>query len=30
MFSNVFPQNRTVYEIMWKNIVESERLHVTI
>jgi hypothetical protein len=24
MFSNFFPENRTVYEIMSKNIVETE------
>ena len=25
MFSNVFPENRAVDEIMWKNMVEPER-----
>jgi len=32
MFSNflVFPQNSTVYEIMWKNIVESIRPQMAI
>ena len=31
MFNSVFPpENRFVYEIMWKNIVELERLQMTI
>ena len=32
VFNNFFFffENRVVYEIMWKNIVESERPHVTI
>ena len=25
-----FPENRAVYEIMWKNIVEPDMLEVTI
>jgi hypothetical protein len=25
MFNNLFPESRTVYEIMWKNIVESDK-----
>ena len=27
VFSNFFPENRTVYEVMWKNIVERGRPH---
>jgi len=27
MFNNVFFEYRAVYEIMWKNIVQPERLH---
>jgi len=23
MFNNLFPENRTVYDIMWKNMVEK-------
>ena len=30
MFDNVFFENRTVYEIMWKNVVERGRLQETI
>ena len=30
MFSNFFPENRAVYEIMSKNMVESERLQIAI
>jgi hypothetical protein len=30
MFSNFFFENRAVYEIMWKNIVEWGRLQMTI
>jgi len=30
MFSNFFPENRVVYEVMWKNIVEPGRPHMTI
>ena len=32
MFSNFFfpPENRAVYEIMWKNIIELYRLQMTI
>jgi hypothetical protein len=26
---NVFPENGTVYEIMWKNVVEPEWLQMT-
>ena len=25
MFNNFFPENRAVYEIMWKNMVEPDR-----
>jgi hypothetical protein len=25
MFNNVFSENRTVYDIMWKSVVEQER-----
>ena len=30
MFSNVFPENRAVYEIMWKNTAEPKRSQMTI
>jgi len=30
MFNNVFFENRVVYEIMWKNIVETCRPQMTI
>jgi len=30
VFSSFFPENRTVYEIMWKNMVEPERSQMTI
>jgi hypothetical protein len=30
MFSNFFPDNRAVYEIMWKNVVEPDRPQVTM
>ena len=30
MFHNFFAENRAVYEIMWKNVVESERPQMTI
>ena len=30
VFSNFFPQNRTIYEIMWKNIVERGRPQMAI
>jgi len=30
MFSNFFCENRAVYDIMWKNIVERGRLGMTI
>jgi len=28
--NNVFSENRTIYEIMWKNIVEPDRPQMTI
>ena len=27
MFYNFFPENRAVYEIMWKNVVEPDWPH---
>jgi len=30
MFNNFLFENRAVYEIMWKNIVQLDRPHVTI
>jgi len=31
MFNKFFPpENRVVYEIMWKNVVEAGRLQITI
>jgi hypothetical protein len=30
MFSNVFSENRLVYEIMWKNIIHLDRPQMTI
>jgi len=30
MFSNFFFENRDVYEIIWKNIVQSGSLQMTI
>jgi hypothetical protein len=30
MFNNFSPENRTVYEIMWKNTVESDRPQMII
>jgi hypothetical protein len=30
LFSNHFKVNRAVYEIMWKNIIESDRPQVTV
>ena len=30
MFSNFFYENRSVFQIMWKNIIEPSRLHMTI
>jgi len=29
VFSNLFPENRAVYEIMWENIVERGRPQMT-
>jgi hypothetical protein len=30
IFDNFFPENGTVYEIMWKNVVEPEKPQMTI
>jgi hypothetical protein len=30
MFNNFFPQNRAVYEIVWKYVVEPDRPHMTM
>jgi hypothetical protein len=30
MFNNFFPENRAVYEIMWKNMVQRDRPQMTI
>jgi hypothetical protein len=30
VFNNFFSENHAVYEIMWKNMVEPERPHMTI
>ena len=30
ILNNFFPENRTVCEIMWKNVVEPDRLQMTI
>jgi len=30
MFNNFFPQDRAVYEIMWKHVVEQEMPQMTI
>jgi len=30
MFSNVFPENHAVYEIMWKNTVEPAHAHCVL
>jgi len=30
MFNNFHPENRVVYEIIWKNIVERGRPQVTV
>jgi len=30
MFNNFFPENRSVYEMMWKNVVESDGSQMTI
>jgi len=30
MFNNFFSENRAIYEIMWKNILELDRSHMTI
>ena len=28
--SNIFPENRAVYEMMWKNVVERDRPQISI
>ena len=30
VFDNVFLENRAVYEILWKNMVEPDRPHMTV
>jgi len=30
IFNNFFPENRAVYEIMWKNIVDPDRPLMTV
>ena len=30
MFNNIFPENRDVYEIIWKNKVQPDRPGITI
>ena len=30
LFNNFFSENRAVYEIMWKNIIERGRLQMTV
>jgi len=30
MFANFFCENRALYEIIWKNIVESDRPKMTV
>jgi len=30
IFNNIFPKNRTVYEIMWENMIEPGRTQVTL
>ena len=30
MFSERFPENHVVYELMWKIIIEQERPHVPV
>jgi hypothetical protein len=30
IFNNFFPKNRAVYEIMWKNMVETDRPEMAI
>ena len=29
MLNNFFPENRAVYDIMWKNVVEPDKSHMT-
>jgi hypothetical protein len=30
ILSKFFPENRTVYEVMWKNVVQPDRPQMTI
>jgi hypothetical protein len=30
MFNNFFPENRAVYEIMWKNMVQPDRPQMAV
>ena len=30
MLNNLFPEDRAVYELMWKNVVEPDRPQMTI
>jgi len=30
IINNFFPENRAIYEIMWKNVLQSNRLQMTI
>jgi len=30
MFDNIFSENRALYEILWKNMVQSDRPQITI
>jgi hypothetical protein len=30
VFNNILPENRAVYEIMWKNVVEPDRPQMAI
>jgi len=29
MFDNLFPENSALYDVMWKNMVESDRPRMT-
>ena len=30
VFNNFFPENRAVYEVMWKNMVQPDRSQMTV
>jgi hypothetical protein len=30
MFNNFFPENSAAYEVMWKNLVQHDRLQMII